>query len=131
MGSDTLVDLVAKIWILPGTVADKVKSVAQDAWNGIKAVGQFIIDTVIKAILDSIVLIFHKFISAMSAIFLELDPTVQITSLQDGVRIGDDELRIFRNNLGLTLFFGSNSITISNVMTLAKIVFRHYNGSNI
>ncbi|MHA2277718.1 MAG: hypothetical protein ACXAC2_18200, partial [Candidatus Kariarchaeaceae archaeon] len=52
--SSTLVDIVASIWSLGTNTIAKVKSVTTDVWNGVKAVGSFILDIVFGPIVEKL-----------------------------------------------------------------------------
>ncbi len=66
MGSHTLADDVAEVFTSVTTTLQTVKDGLSKAWDDIKNVGQFIVDTVIRTILTSMGV---SLVEAFTAIF--------------------------------------------------------------
>ncbi len=100
--SDTLADVVNDIFGFAGSVMQTMKNAMQQAWDGIKAAGQFIADTVIAAIHATIKQVAIAALFAVFSILAELDGG-QAIMVTDGVAIQQNGVSV------LTLQFISDA----------------------
>ncbi len=119
MGSSyTLTDLVADVLGGLATVVSTVKAGVNAAWDGIKAAGQFIADTVIALVLEGIktfvTTLFTSLVVTLSVIFdgLEVQSISPLTLL-----IHDKQMQfsITVQNNGLAFAFGEKSLEIPRI----------------
>ncbi|MHA2170129.1 MAG: hypothetical protein ACXAB7_09580 [Candidatus Kariarchaeaceae archaeon] len=114
--SSTLVDIVASIWSLASATITKVKSVATEVWNGVKAVGQFIADFIVMLILDLIADIIVNIIHATGKLLEVAVPEFSISYPSDGVVFNGDDIKIYRNQKSLNLKLGEFEISLGNIL---------------
>ncbi|MHA2030592.1 MAG: hypothetical protein ACW99Q_14485, partial [Candidatus Kariarchaeaceae archaeon] len=119
----TLVDIVASIWSLASATIAKVKSVATDVWNGVKAAGQFILNAILTVIHGIIATVLEALIYAI------LTTLSALTGLTDVIYGSSIDLKQNGNVLvsidtrydakGITLEFNDYDMVIPSPISLS------------
>ena len=116
MGSQTLVDLVAGIWSLPLNTINKVKSVANDVLEGVKAGVKYLLDTILIPIIDGFVSTLLLYVKAMGEIIkVMLDNQIPVVFTSNGIDMDGLLIEIYRKDYDLILNFNGVEFPISTI----------------
>ena len=115
----SLTETVAAIWSLAAATIHAVKHAATTLWNGIKAAGQFIMDTVVRAVLESMAFVIDKTMLGLAYVLEALLPQARVVNTNPlTLSLKEKQLVIdaWVQDAGLMLRMGSVVLSFANLL---------------